>query len=229
MPFTEEQFFQVFAAYNAAISPLPSVAYILGFTRSVYYSGGLGSPRCFYGDTRADVVRQRCGLPLVILHQRRSRCSNLRRCVRSPSVATRCGSTCRTHLPIGAQGRCSHGRRSRTRRLRDLAPSGARVAFRSRLPGGACVRHRTLPGRDLHDRNPATGALARCAPLYSCALGDHRRQCGASAERPARFRSSRRISGGPRLRGGKLVSRRCRAPFGQRKTAPIAANSSGRG
>lgn len=32
MPFTAEQFFQVFAAYNAAISPLPAVAYILGFT-----------------------------------------------------------------------------------------------------------------------------------------------------------------------------------------------------
>jgi hypothetical protein len=32
MPFTEEQFFQVFAAYNAAISPLPAVAYVLGLT-----------------------------------------------------------------------------------------------------------------------------------------------------------------------------------------------------
>jgi hypothetical protein len=32
MPFTEEQFFQVFVAYNAAISPLPAVAYVLGFT-----------------------------------------------------------------------------------------------------------------------------------------------------------------------------------------------------
>ncbi|MEY9199463.1 glucose dehydrogenase [Sinorhizobium fredii] len=30
MPFTEEQFFQNFAAYNAAISPLPAVAYGLG-------------------------------------------------------------------------------------------------------------------------------------------------------------------------------------------------------
>ncbi|ASY66925.1 putative membrane protein (plasmid) [Sinorhizobium sojae CCBAU 05684] len=32
MPFTEEQFFQVFADYNAAVSPLPAVAYILGLT-----------------------------------------------------------------------------------------------------------------------------------------------------------------------------------------------------
>ncbi len=31
MPFTEEQFFQVFSAYNSAVWPLPIAAYVLGF------------------------------------------------------------------------------------------------------------------------------------------------------------------------------------------------------
>lgn len=45
MPFTEEQFFQVFATYNAAIHPSLRSLSSSGLQRSVFYSGGLGSPR----------------------------------------------------------------------------------------------------------------------------------------------------------------------------------------
>lgn len=181
--------------------------------RLVFSSGGLGSTVLIMGILALMWLVKGVGDHWSFFHQHQSRCSYLGAVFALQTLLLAPAPL------VSPTFDCSRGRRSRTR---------ARLASRLRLPGGAGVWHRTLPDRDLHDPNPAAGVLARRAmtPRDPCTLGDHRRQCGVSAERLARLRSSRRVPCG--LAFAAEWSRAGVARRGANAKLRVAANSSGR-
>ncbi len=192
MPFTEEQFFQVSPPImRPSHRCLPSLTSSALHARStilavsdlhvafmailalMWFVNGVGYHWSFF--TSVDPAARTFGAVFVV-----KRCYSLR-------------LTCRTHLPIGAQGRCSHGRRVSHSPLRDPCSIRCSVAFRSRLPGVPVFGIAPCPAAIFTIGIPATAPLARCAlfiPALWAIIGG---SAALPLNRPARFRSSRRI------------------------------------